>query len=258
MTEPKTTKKRPGKPKRMRRSSKTRAITRVLTHPETGEEIKLQEYDEYPDIFKYVAKVMFLSGEAGITQIATKLNIPPNTIRSWQFREGWMNLKREVNRLAAQDAVRASRKAMSNYILEVDRGANLLLERLNNRLDGLEDKDKLTKEGDLIKFILDLWRVKLTIIRILTYGTESRGFTPHPADLQFDGTETKKSAKRLTMNSAEAILDGIPGHLKKAANFVLGVEGDNIDPAMLEGLAQHIDQSFEEDESDEEDDKMLY
>jgi len=256
MTETKTTKKR--KPARRTKSSKTRAITRVLTHPETGEEIILQEYDEYPDIFKYVAKVMFISGEAGVTQIASKLNIPPNTIRSWQTREGWMNLKREVNRLAAQEAVRASRKAMSNYICEVDRGANLLLEKLNKRLEDVEDKDKLTKEGDLVKFILDLWRIKLTIIRILTYGTESRGFTPHPADLQFDGTQPKKSAKLLSMNSAEAILEGIPSHLRKAADFVLGVEDGKIDSAVLEGLAQHIDQSLKREEEDEDEDKMLY
>ena len=232
----------------------TDSAVRVLKHPETGEDVYLQPYDEYPDIFKYVAKVMFLSGEANIVDIGNKLNIPANTLRSWQRRENWTALRREVRRLAAQDAVRESRRAMSTYILEVDRGLNKLLGLLDERLTNVEKDGKLKSEGDILKYIMDLWRLKLTIVRILNYGTESRGFTPHPADLVFDGTEKKTTPKMLTATSVETILENIPDYLRNAANFVIGVEEDTIDPALLDAVAKHIDEHRKLKENDDDDD----
>lgn len=257
MEETKPPKKR-RKPRREKRSSKSTAITRVLTHPETGEQLILQSGDEYPDIFRYMAKVMFISGAHNIAQISTKLNIPAGTIRSWQSRESWLALKREVNRLATQDAVRASRTSMSKYIVEIDRGVNSIFERLNERLSTVEDKDKVRTESDIIKILLELWRIKLTIVRILTYGTESRGFTPHPADLKFDGLQDKKSAKQLAMSEAECILDNIPAYLREAANYVLAIEQDDIDPAMLDAVTEHIKASKpQEDDDDDDEDNFI-
>lgn len=245
----------PGKTTRKKTSrKKDKAITRRLTHPETGEEIVLYEHDEYPEIFRYMSKVMYISGSYSITQISAKLGIPANTLRTWQTRDSWMALKREVNRLATQDAVRQSRRAMSKYIVEIDRSTNSLLHRLNERLQAVEDKDKLHDEGDIIKHIADMLRLKLLIVRILSYGTESRGFTPHPADLAFDGSKEKGSVRQLMMNEAEVILDNIPEYLKRATEFVLGVETDNIDPALLDAVAQQIDLNKNGDEEEDEDD----
>mgnify|MGYP001826943870 CR=1 FL=1 len=243
------------KPKSKQR--KSTGLARTVTNPETGEQITLQPNEEYPESFKYVAKVMYLSGTHTSTSIAQKMNIPVNTIRSWQQRENWTALKREVVRLAGQEAVRDSRRAMSKYILEIDRGANDMLEVMNKRIDGLTPDQLINNEQDARRFILELYKIKLQIVRILNYGTESRGFTPHPADLQFDGTKKKPPVPSLTANSAEVLLQNIPPHLREAANMVLGIDEDNLDPAMLDAVAKHIDELLEKEETDP-DDNILF
>jgi hypothetical protein len=236
---------------------KSQALARIVTNPETGEEVALQPHDGYPEMFRYVAKVMFLSGAHTTASISQAMNIPLNTIRSWQTRENWTALKREVNRMAAQEAVRDSRRAMSKYIVDIDRGANEMLEEMNKRIKGLGPDKLIDNEQDARKFILELWKIKLQIVRILNFGTESRGFTPHPADLQFDGTAAKPPVSSLTANSAEVLLNGIPTYLREATNMVLGVDAENLDPAMLDAVAKHIDEKLKELENDP-DDNMLF
>jgi hypothetical protein len=141
--------------------------------------------------------------------------------------------------------------------VDIDRGANEMLEEMNKRIKGLGPDKLIDNEQDARKFILELWKIKLQIVRILNFGTESRGFTPHPADLQFDGTAAKPPVSSLTANSAEVLLNGIPTYLREATNMVLGVDAENLDPAMLDAVAKHIDEKLKELENDP-DDNMLF
>jgi hypothetical protein len=251
--EKKTAKNRKSK----RETRKSSAIVRVLTNPETGEEVRLQAYDQYPDAFKYMAKVMFISGTSRPADISNKLGIPENTVRTWVTREGWVPMKREVQRLASRDAVQIARTAMSNYLRDMDRGLNGIMNFLNERHAELKDEKKITDEGTIFKYMLEVWKVKLAIVRTLTYGVQGKAFTPHPSNLMFDGTEPAKLVPSLTSNSAEEILDGIPPYLKEAANFVLGMDLDNMDPAVLDAVAAQIDELKGLPEDDEDDNVML-
>jgi hypothetical protein len=246
--------------KAKRHAANNSSIVRVVTDPSTGEEYQLQPYDAYPDVFRYMAKVMYISGVAGIPDIAKKLNIPENTIRTWQTRESWVALKREVGRIASRDAVRVAREAMSNYIRDIDRGLNLMLKELNERWENLDDNKKIDNEATIFKYLLDVWKTKLTIVRTLTYGVHGKAFTPHPTNLLFDGTEQEKPTPSLTSNSAEELLEQIPPYMKEAANFVLGIDVDDLDPAVLEAVALHIDakQDIIDAEQEEDDDNVMF
>lgn len=248
----------PDKTARPKRTTSTSSsLVRVVTDPSTGEEYELQPYDAYPDVFRYMAKVMYISGTAHISEISRKLNIPENTLRTWQTRDGWVTLKREVGRIASRDAVRVARESMSNYLRDIDRGLNQMLVSLTERWENLDDDKKIDNEVTIFKFLLEIWKTKLTIVRTLTYGVQGKAFTPHPTNLIFDGTEVQKAMPSLTSNSAEELLDQIPAYMKEAANFVLGVDIENMDPAVLDAVAMHIDAANDNNVDDDDDNVML-
>lgn len=243
------------KPKRV--AKKKGEIVRVLTDPTSGEEVRLSPYDEYPDSFKYVAKVMYISGTSGIPQISAKLDIPENTLRTWQTRGDWVELKRKVGRLASREAVQASRKAMSNYVLDMDRTLNKLMETLHDRWENVPDDKKMDDEKVVLQNILEIVKVKLAIFRTLaSYGAHTKAFTPHPSNLLFDGTKDQGKTPSLTSNSAEELLETIPDYLLEAANFVIGVDENDIDPEVLDAVAKHIDSN--KDDEDDDDDNIMF
>lgn len=251
----------PKKAKKPRKVTKKKdAIVRVITHPETGESIEMTAYDEYPEAFKYMAKVMYLSGYASIHQISLKLNIPENTIRSWQTRGGWAAMQREVRRLASKEAVKVARASMSNYVKQVDRDLNAMQREMNKRLETIEDEKKIKDEATIYKIKLEILKAKRDIFRMLTYGVQGKAFTPHPANFVLDGMLEGEGMPSLTANSAERILETIPPFLRDAAHFVMDMDldVDDLDPAQIEAIARHIDQNKkEEDEAEDEDRVML-
>lgn len=247
----------PTKRKQKRGTRSSNALARILVDPATGEEIQLQPYDQYPEAFKYMAKVMFISGIARTADISKKLGIPENTLRTWVTRDGWVPLKREVQRLASRDAVQVARIAMSNYLRDMDRGLNSIMNRLNERHADLKDEKKIDDEAGIFRYMLEVWKIKLAIVRTLTYGVQGKAFTPHPSNLMFDGTQPHKMLPNLTSNAAEEILDQIPPYLKEAANFVLGMDLDNMDPAVLDAVAEQIDALKDLPEDDDDDDDIM-
>lgn len=226
---------------------------RALVDPTTGGEIYLQPYDQYPEGFRYFAKLMYISGNLSMPGIASRLSVPVETVRTWSKRENWTLLKREVTRLANKEMVKASRKSMSNYMKDIDRGLNDMLSTLQERR--LTVDKKIDSEAALMRYTLEIWKVKLAIFRTLTYGVQGKAFTPHPGNLIFDGMEEKGPAHALTNTGVEDIMDDIPDYLKESAKFVLGMSVDDLDPAVIDAVAIHIDD--EPDTTDDDFDLIL-
>jgi hypothetical protein len=227
------------KPKKMPQTS----LSRELIDPSTGDMIYLEPYDQYPEGFRYFAKLMYISGNLSMPGIASKLNMPVETVRTWSKRDNWTLLKREVTRLANKEMVKASRRSMSNYMKDIDRGLNDMLKTLQDRC-GEVDK-KIDSEAAIFRYTLEIWKVKLAIFRTLTYGVQGKAFTPHPGNLIFDGMAEKTPSHALTNTPVEDIMDDIPSYLKESAKFILGMSVDDLDPAVIDAVAIHID-----DESD--------
>lgn len=259
---PKPEPKKARKPRKV--TKKTDSIVRTLVNPETGEIVEMTAYDQYPEAFRYMAQVMYVSGVASIHQIARKLNIPENTIRTWQNRDGWVAKQREVKRLASREAVRVARTSMSNYIKDMDRGLNSMMEVLNERWTAIKNDPegkKINDEVTVVKAVLEVWKAKRDIIRMLTYGIQGKAFTPHPTNFVMDGTLEPVVTPSLTSNSAEEVLEMIPPYLKNAAHFVMEMDMDldSMDPVVLDALAKHIDSLDDDDviDADDDDDIML-
>lgn len=238
-----TKKKRPlkkkGPPVRSKRQD------HIVLHPETGEEIVLKSYDQYPEAIRYIAKLMYISGQAKPSEISKRFNIPLGTLRSWQTRDKWTFLKRQVTRIANKDAVKAARKAMSTYVVDIDRGLNGLMKTLNQRLDDVTDDNKMQDEGFIIKTLLDVWKMKLTMFRALTYGAHGKSFYPHPANLRFDGTEDTGAAV-FGQNELDKILGAVPEYMKGAAELVIGVGPEDIDEDVYDAVAMLLERDDDE------------
>jgi hypothetical protein len=217
--------------------------TVAITNPETGEVLVRKTYEEYPEAFRYLAKMMYITGQAAPSEIANKLNIPINTIQSWQSRDKWTFLKRQVQRLANRDAVKAARRSMSVYVTDIDRGLNTLLTKLTDRLDNVTEADKITKEGDIVKYLLDIWRIKLQLVRTLTYGVQGQAFTPHPENMRFDGTTVDPTKGPLfSKNAVDGIIQGIPAYMQEAAKYVLGMSVEDFNEDVIDAVAIYLDE----------------
>ena len=224
---------------------------RELIDPLTGDSVYLKPYDQYPEGFKYFAKLMYISGNMSVSGVAAKLNIPVETIRTWSKRDNWPLLKREVTRLANKEMVKAARKSMSNYMKDIDRGLNDLLSTLQDRRSEVEKK--IDSEAAIIRYILEIWKIKLAMFRTLTYGVQGKAFTPHPGNLIFDGTEEKPPTAGLTASPTDKLMGDIPEYLQKSAHFILGMDADDLDPAVIEAVAIHLEDDLEADDDDEPD-----
>ena len=229
---------------------------RIILNPETGEEEVVSKYATYPQGIRYVAKMMYISGQAKPADIARRLDIPIGTIRSWQTRDRWTFLKRQVTRLANKDAVKAARRSMSKYVRDIDRGLNTILERLNDRLPMVKQEDQLSDEKSILQLILEVWRLKLALFRSLTYGTQGKVFYPHPTNLRFDGTEDDKTTL-FGQNELDKIIDTIPEYLKEAAKFVIGMSPEDIDEEVYDALVIYLDDLEEHREQDKKERKRL-
>ncbi len=227
--------------------------TRVVLNPETGETETIQKYSPYPQEIRYVAKMMYISGQARPADIARRLDIPIGTIRSWQTRDRWAFLKRQVTRLASKDAVKAARKSMGKYIRDIDSGLNALLTRLNTRLDSVVPEDFVKDEKSILHLILEVWRLKIAVFRSLTYGTQGKVFYPHPAHLRFDGTTDDEAANKVLFGQTELdkILEAIPEYMKGAAKLVTGVSPEDIDDEdVYDALVMYLDELEDKREQD--------
>jgi len=254
-TRSKSTKAAPKKkPTKKRKPSTKGKKTRTLIHPETGSKIILQPYDEYPEVFKYMAKLLYITGRAGTTSIAKQLNIPLSTIHGWMARDRWTFLKREVIRVANKDLIRSSRRAMSRYLNDIDRSLNKMLRTLDTRLTAVEDDDKLKDEGAILKHTLDIIRVKLQLFRSLTYGVHGQAFQPLPGQLVFDGTEDPKHGPLFTSGALDDIMKAVPPYLQEAAKFVIGMDMEDMDPEMLEAVTQKLEELDKQAKKDIKDD----
>jgi DNA-directed RNA polymerase specialized sigma24 family protein len=236
-------KKRPVKKKGPPVSSKRE--DHIVLHPDTGEEIVLKSYDQYPETIRYVVKLMYISGQAKPSELAKKFNIPLGTLRSWQTRDKWTFLKRQVTRLANKDAVKAARKAMSNYVTDIDRGLNNLMGTLNTRLGEVTDDNKMRDEGFIIRTVLEVWKMKLALFRALTYGVHGKSFYPHPANLRFDGTEDPATAI-FGQNELDRILAAVPEYMRGAAELVIGIGPDDIDEDVYDAVAMLMERDEDE------------
>lgn len=251
-------KRKPRSDKGKKRTSKL--PVRVLVHPETGEKIILQPYEEYPEIFKYIAKMLYITGQAGTTVISKQLKIPISTIRGWMARDRWTFLKREVIRFANKDMIRSSRRAMSRYLNDIDRSLNKMLRTLDTRLANVEDDDKLKDEGAILKYTLDIIRTKLQLFRSLTYGVHGQAFQPLPGNLTFDGTEDPKHGQLFSQGALDDMMAAVPGYMREAAKFVMGMDMEDLDPAMLEAVTtklEEMDKQAKKDIKDDDDDNWM-
>ena len=222
---------------------------RKLKNPNTGEIVVLKAYDRYPEEFRYIAKMMYITGRAGVTEIANQLNIPKTTLDGWHRKDKWVLLRRKVQRLANKDAVKVARKSMSVYIRDIDRGLNNMMATLNTRLDELEDDNKIKSEAVIYKNLLDLWRLKITLIRTLTYGVQGKAFTPHPTNMLFDGTEAQANQPQKKLFSASAVEDimqVIPEYMQEAAKLILGVGPEDWDSDVLDAVMDYLDEAEDE------------
>jgi len=227
---------------------KSKRQERVIIDPTSGASLVVKEYDKYPDAIRYVAKIMYISGQALPAEISKRFNISINTIRSWQKRDRWTFLKRQVTRLANKDAVKAARKAMSRYVTDIDRGLNDQLATLNTRLEAVDDDHKMKDEFLIIKTILEVWKIKLALFRGLTYGVHGKSFYPHPSNLQFDGTKDKSGVPLFGQTEMDKILGAVPDYMKNAAKFVTGMGPEDIDEDVLDALTIHLEDLKEAEE----------
>lgn len=243
--------------------AKKNAITRSkkkreLKNPDTGDVVVIKAYEKYPEEFRYISKMMYITGRAGVSEISRQLNIPKNTLTTWQRRDKWVLLRRKVQRLANRDAVKVARKSMSVYIKEVDRGLNTMMSTLNTRLDNVEDDQKIKSEAAIYKNLLDIWRLKIMLIRTLTYGVQGKAFTPHPTTMMFDGTEeqaTKSPTKLFTASAVDDIMQVIPEYMQEAAKLILGVGPEDWDEDVLDAVTNYLDEGDDIDDVDLDDDE---
>ena len=227
---------------------------RALTNPETGDIVVVKAYERYPEEFRYIAKMMYITGRAGVTEIAGQLNIPKDTLGSWQRRDKWVLMRRKVQRLANKDAVKVARKSMSIYIKDIDRGLNTMLTTLNERLENIEDSDKIKSEAVIHKHLLDIWKLKIALVRTLTYGVQGKAYTPHPTNMRFDETEeraTKPQSKLFTASAVEDIMQVIPSYMQEAAKLILGVGPEEWDEDVLEAVTQYLDEAESDEDLDD-------
>jgi DNA-binding transcriptional MerR regulator len=242
---PKAPKKQTGSPIKSKRKDK------IIIDPNSGEQMVVKEYDKYPDAVRYVAKIMYISGQAMPSEIAKKFNLNVHTVRSWQKRDRWTFLKRQVTRLANKDAVKAARKAMSRYITDIDRGLNEQLTTLNERLSDVTDENKMKDEYLIIRTILDVWKMKLTLFRALTYGVHGKAFYPHPSNLRLDGTEDPSAIPTFGQTELDKILSAVPDYMKAASKFVTGMGPEDIDEDVLDALTIHLEELKEAEEEEQ-------
>lgn len=248
--EQKTSETRGRKPKRHAVTSKGR----TLTHPVTGDKIVLQPYDEYPEAFRYMAKLLYITGQASLRQISKKLNIPVGTLQGWQTRDKWMTDRREVQRLASREAVQSARRAMSRYIINVDRGLNKLFTRMETRLTAVTADDKIKDEGAIVKHMLDIIRLKIQLYRALTVGNQGQMFQPEPENFIMDGTEAaKQKAGLATSGAVDEIFQQIPGFLQEAAKYVLAMDVEDLDPQVVEAVDIYLENLERERRGDTDD-----
>ena len=253
-TRSKSLKAAPKKPTKKRKRATKGKKTRTLIHPETGTKIILQPYDEYPEVFKYMAKMLYITGQAGTTSISRQLNIPLSTIHSWMSRDRWTFLKREVIRVANKDLIRSSRRAMSRYLNDIDRSLNKMLRTLDTRLSNVVSDDQLKDEGAILKHTLDIIRVKLQLFRSLTYGVHGQAFQPQPGQLTFDGTEDPKATPLFTTGALDEVMKAVPGYLQEAAKFVIGMDMEDMDPEMLDAVTKKLEELDKQAKKDIKDD----
>lgn len=234
---------------RTKKSTARTKKTRKLKNPNTGEIVVIKAYDRYPEEFRYIAKMMYITGRAGVTEISKQLNIPKRTLDTWHRRDKWVLLRRKVQRLANKDAVKIARKSMSVYVRDIDRGLNDMMANLNTRLDEIEDDNKIKSEAVIYKNLLDLWRIKIALIRTLTYGVQGKAFTPHPTNMLFDGTEAQANQPQTKLFSASAVEDimqVIPDYMQEAAKLILGVGPEDWDDNVLDAVIEYLDEADDE------------
>jgi len=246
------------KPKRQSRSRTKQA--RKIKNVETGETVALKAYDRYPEEFRYMAKMLYITGRAGVTEISKQMNIPKPTLDSWHRKDQWSLLRRKVQRLANKDAVKMARKSMSIYIRDIDRGLNKMMTTLNERLDQVDDEHKIKSESVIFKNIMDLWRLKITLVRTLTYGVQGKAFTPHPTNMLFDGTEERANKPQKQLFSASAVEDimkVIPDYMQEAAKLILGAGPEDWDEDVLDAVTQYLDEINDNPRLDDDDEIIL-
>lgn len=234
---------------RTKKSTARTKQTRKLKNPNTGDIVVIKAYDRYPEEFRYIAKMMYITGRAGVTEISKQLNIPKRTLDTWHRRDKWVLLRRKVQRLANKDAVKIARKSMSVYVRDIDRGLNTMMANLNTRLDEVDDDNKIKSEAVIYKNLLDLWRVKIALIRTLTYGVQGKAFTPHPTNMLFDGTEAQANQTKTKLFSASAVEDVmqvIPEYMQEAAKLILGVGPEDWDEDVLDAVIEYLDEADDE------------
>lgn len=234
---------------RTKKSTARTKKTRKLKNPNTGKIVVIKAYDRYPEEFRYIAKMMYITGRAGVTEISKQLNIPKRTLDTWHRRDKWVLLRRKVQRLANKDAVKIARKSMSVYVRDIDRGLNTMMANLNTRLDEIEDDNKIKSEAVIYKNLLDLWRIKIALIRTLTYGVQGKAFTPHPTNMLFDGTEAQANQPQQKLFSASAVEDimqVIPDYMQEAAKLILGVGPEDWDDNVLDAVIEYLDEAEDE------------
>jgi transposase-like protein len=209
--------------------------------PNTGELLIVNAYDKYPQAFRHLAKMMYVSGQSTPVEISRRLGIPIGTIRSWSARDKWVSMRRQVTRIASKESVRQARLAMSNYIKDIDRGLNSLLNDLNDRLEDVEDDNKLKSEGQILRYLLEIWRMKIQLVRTLTYGVQGKAFTPHHTNLIFDDTQATTPPKLFQQTNMEEIVQSIPAHMQETAKFVLGFSVDELDEDTIDAVEAHLE-----------------
>ena len=230
---------------------KSRRQERVIIDPDSNESIVVKEYDKLPEALRYTAKIMYISGQALPAEISKRFNISIHTVRSWQKRDRWTFLKRQVTRLANKDAVKAARKAMSRYVRDIDRGLNDQLETLNTRLGDVPEENQMKDEYLIIRTILDVWKIKLALFRGLTYGVHGKAFYPHPSNLKLDGTDDPKKVPLFGQSELDQILGAVPGYMQGAAKFITGMGPEDIDEDVIDALTVHLEDLKEAAEEEE-------
>jgi len=241
--------------KSRRRKNLPASQLRTVTDPTTGAITVMQAYDEYPDEFRYIAKMLYLTGQATPAEISQRMGIPLGTVRSWSQRDKWTALRRNVARIANKDMVKAARRAMSNYMKDIDRGLNTILETLNARMLAVPADKQLDNEGQIVRYLLDVWRLKISLVRTLTYGVHGKAFFPHPSNLTFDDTAEEPTAMLFGEHDIEELLQVIPAYMQQAARLVIGVGPEDLSEEMLDAVQMRLDEVEEEQKEREKESK---
>lgn len=234
------------KRKAKRRKNLPASQIRAVTDPNTGEVTVMQAYDEYPSEFRYIAKMLYITGQATPAEISNRMGIPIGTIRSWSQRDKWQALRRNVARIANKDMVKAARRAMSNYMKNIDRGLNQILDLLNSRLTAVPADKQLDNEGQILRYLLEVWKLKITLVRTLTYGVHGKAFFPHPSNLTFDDMEDDAITVNFGANDIDELLQVIPAYMQQAARLVVGVGPEDLSEDMIDAVQMHLDMVEEE------------